>query len=101
MVIPTLKMTKALQILREIKGKFTDENILKWRNICCVNPDISNNNESGICRDCPIAVPPKDEKHGWCHDWWEASIKLSLRHRLEKIEQYIGKISEFNKKGEK
>ncbi len=78
----------AIKILTEIKGKLTDENILKWRNVCCVGPDISDNNGSGICRTCPIASPPQEEGHGWCHSWYEASIKLRLRMRLKKIKKY-------------
>lgn len=88
---PVIRGEEAMQVLSEIKGKFTDENIRKWRDVCCVNPDISNNNGSGICRTCPIAKRPRppqtkeDKEHGWCHDWFEASLKLRLRTRLEKL----------------
>jgi len=78
---------EALRTLSEIKGKMTKKNIRRWRDICCVNPDISNNNGSGICRTCPIAKQPEDEKYGWCHDWYEASIKLRLKTRLEKLQK--------------
>lgn len=93
---PVTRGEVALQILSEIKGKFTEENIIKWRNVCCVNPDISNNNGSGICRTCPIAKrprPPKtreDAVHGWCHEWFVASQKLRLKMRLENIRKYLG-----------
>ncbi len=76
----------AIQILTEIKGRMSDENIIKWRNVCCVNPNIG-------CRACPIGVPPKDEAHGWCHSWFEASLKLRLRKRLENIKKYVGAVS--------
>ena len=76
---------EALQVLSEIKGKFTDENIRKWRDVCCVNPDISDKNGSWICKTCPIMNPPEEEGDGGCHDWYEASIKLRLRTRLKKL----------------
>ena len=87
---------EALAILREIKGKFSDENIYKWRNVCCVGPDISDNNGLGECISCPIGQrpPPKKEdqrlQYGWCHDWYEASWKLRLRRRLENIRSVLG-----------
>jgi len=72
----------AINILTEIKGKFTDENILKWRNVCCVNPSIG-------CKNCPVGSPPQKEGWGWCHTWYEASVKLRLRRRLESIKKYV------------
>ncbi len=92
---PVTRGEEALQILSEIKGKFTDENIRKWRDVCCVDPDIGDNNGSGVCR-CPIAKRPRppitkdDPVHGWCHDWCEASLKLRLRTRLKNIRKYVG-----------
>lgn len=78
-----IRGAKAIQVLTEIKGKMSEENIIKWRNICCVNPHVG-------CRNCPIGVPPKEGENGWCHDWWEASIKLRLKKRLENIRKYFG-----------
>jgi len=94
---PVIRGAEALQVLSEIKGKFTDENIRKWRDVCCVNPDISNNNGSGICRTCPIAKPPEEEGWGWCHDWFEASMKLRLRTRLERLRK-LAKVRTLRRK---
>lgn len=83
---PVVRGDIAIQTLIEIKGITSDENIMKWRNICCVNPNI-------ICKVCPIGIPPEDKDHGWCHEWFEASQKLRLRRRLENIKKYVGELS--------
>ncbi len=90
---PVIRGDEALEALNRIKGRFTDENIVLWRNVCCVVPDIGGNHGTGMCRDCPIGVPPSEEEHGWCHDWYVASVKLRSRKRIERIEKYVGKFS--------
>jgi len=90
---PVIRGDEALETLTEIAGKHTDDNVLKWRSICCVNPDIGGNNGSGECPECPIGKPPTDEDYSWCHEWFTASQKLRLKTRLENIERYVGKFS--------
>ena len=80
---PVIRGTEAVQILTDIKGRISDENVRRWRNVCCVNPNVG-------CRNCPIGIPPKDEDHGWCHEWFVASMRLSLKTRLDRINKYVG-----------
>lgn len=87
---------EALEIFGRIDGKFTDENVRLWRNICCVNPDIGGNNGSGECKACSIGVrpPPKGEdelrQQGWCHAWYKKSQELQIKERKARIEKATG-----------
>lgn len=69
----------------------TDRNILIWRDICCVNPDLGCSPHYEKDRDtgeitsatgctCPLRKPK-------CHEYALASVRLRIKKRIENLKR--------------